>query len=177
MAVRKDAGLALAKFCVAIDAFTALCGPRTVWTTGRITLDPARRVSFRAGPNVVSDPRRRPRRDRPAGGLAASITAEATAQGPCGVAVERLRTGAPANGCRISGDDRAASAALPAENHPHAQRRRSRCADSRHDHAGGHAVRASIGGISHHWTENTDDADIVTGAEVFVDACRRLLAG
>ena len=35
----------------------------------------------------------------------------------------------------------------------------------------------SIGGISHHWTENTADADIVTGAEVFVDACRRLLAG
>jgi len=34
----------------------------------------------------------------------------------------------------------------------------------------------SIGGISHHWTENTADADIVTGAQVFVDACRRLLA-
>ena len=34
----------------------------------------------------------------------------------------------------------------------------------------------SIGGISHHWTENTDDADIVTGAEVFVATCRRLLA-
>jgi N-carbamoyl-L-amino-acid hydrolase len=34
----------------------------------------------------------------------------------------------------------------------------------------------SIGGISHHWSENTDDADIVTGAQVFVDACRRLLA-
>jgi predicted acyltransferase len=32
------------------------------------------------------------------------------------------------------------------------------------------------GGISHHWSENTDDADIVTGAEVFVEACRRLLA-
>ena len=41
MAVRKDAGLALAKFCVAIDErFPAACGPRTVWTTGRITLDP-----------------------------------------------------------------------------------------------------------------------------------------
>ena len=41
MAIRKDAGLALAKFCVAIDAgFPAACGPRTVWTTGRITLDP-----------------------------------------------------------------------------------------------------------------------------------------
>jgi N-carbamoyl-L-amino-acid hydrolase len=35
----------------------------------------------------------------------------------------------------------------------------------------------SIGGISHHWTENTADADIVTGAQVYVEACRRLLAG
>lgn len=35
----------------------------------------------------------------------------------------------------------------------------------------------SIGGISHHWTENTADEDIVTGAQVFVDACRRILAG
>jgi beta-ureidopropionase / N-carbamoyl-L-amino-acid hydrolase len=35
----------------------------------------------------------------------------------------------------------------------------------------------SIGGISHHWTENTADTDIITGAQVFVDACRRVLAG
>jgi N-carbamoyl-L-amino-acid hydrolase len=34
----------------------------------------------------------------------------------------------------------------------------------------------SIGGISHHWSENTDDADIITGAQVFVETCRRLLA-
>ena len=41
MGARKDAGLALARFCVAIDErFPALSGPRTVWTTGRITLDP-----------------------------------------------------------------------------------------------------------------------------------------
>src|SRR5205085_10124828 len=41
MAIRRDAGLALARFCVAIDErFPALSGPRTVWTTGRITLDP-----------------------------------------------------------------------------------------------------------------------------------------
>jgi N-carbamoyl-L-amino-acid hydrolase len=33
----------------------------------------------------------------------------------------------------------------------------------------------SIGGISHHWTENTADADIIAGAEVFVETCRRLL--
>src|ERR1700742_1375449 len=41
MEIRRDAGLALARFCVAIDEnFPKLCGPRTVWTTGRITLDP-----------------------------------------------------------------------------------------------------------------------------------------
>src|SRR6202042_2189150 len=41
MEVRKDAGLALAKFCVAIDeSLPKICGPRTVWTTGRIALDP-----------------------------------------------------------------------------------------------------------------------------------------
>ena len=34
----------------------------------------------------------------------------------------------------------------------------------------------SIGGVSHHWSENTADADIVTGAQVFVETCRRLLA-
>ena len=34
----------------------------------------------------------------------------------------------------------------------------------------------SIDGISHHWNENTDDADIVRGAEVFVETCRRLLS-
>ena len=34
----------------------------------------------------------------------------------------------------------------------------------------------SIGGISHHWAEDTADADIVVGAQVFVETCLRLLA-
>jgi N-carbamoyl-L-amino-acid hydrolase len=33
----------------------------------------------------------------------------------------------------------------------------------------------SIGGISHHWTENTSDDDIVRGAQVFTDACEGML--
>jgi N-carbamoyl-L-amino-acid hydrolase len=33
----------------------------------------------------------------------------------------------------------------------------------------------SIGGISHHWTENTADDDIVLGARVFCDAIARAL--
>jgi N-carbamoyl-L-amino-acid hydrolase len=33
----------------------------------------------------------------------------------------------------------------------------------------------SVGGISHHWTENTSDADIVLGAQVFCDALARIV--
>jgi N-carbamoyl-L-amino-acid hydrolase len=35
----------------------------------------------------------------------------------------------------------------------------------------------SIGGISHHWTENSTDEDIVFGAQVYADAVGRLLQG
>ena len=35
----------------------------------------------------------------------------------------------------------------------------------------------SIGGISHHFTENTDDADIVLGCQVFADAAAKILKG
>ena len=35
----------------------------------------------------------------------------------------------------------------------------------------------SIGGIRHHWTENTSDEDIAVGAQVFVDAIGRVLSG
>ena len=34
----------------------------------------------------------------------------------------------------------------------------------------------SIGGVSHHWSENTSDDDIAAGAVVFVDAIGRMLA-
>ena len=111
--------------------------------------------------------------------LLRSMAAEASANGPCTVTVEKLRTGAPAMmNAGIQDAIEAASKAL----------------------AGGRSVRMpsgaghdaqmlatimpagmlfvpSIGGISHHWTENTADVDIVTGAQVFVDACRRILGG
>jgi N-carbamoyl-L-amino-acid hydrolase len=35
----------------------------------------------------------------------------------------------------------------------------------------------SIGGISHHFTENTADDDIVLGCQVFADAAARILKG
>ncbi|MHC2462745.1 hydantoinase/carbamoylase family amidase [Bradyrhizobium embrapense] len=181
MAVRRDAGLALARFCVAIDdSFPALCGPRTVWTTGRITLDPG-------APSIIpghAEMLFQIRDDNPA--VIARLEAhlhqlakDANAQGRCGVKVERIRTGVPAMMTPAFQDAiEAASAA---------------CAGGksiRMPSGAGHDAQVlatimpaamlfvpSIGGISHHWSENTDDADIVTGAEVFVETCRRLLAG
>lgn len=179
MAIRKDAGLALARFCVAIDeAFPPICGPRTVWTTGRIALDPG-------APSII--PGRAEMlfqiRDADAAVIERleeklrAMAAEASAKGPCSVAVERLRTGAPAmmdasfqNAIETAAADCANGKSLRMPS------------GAGHDAQilatimpSGMLFVPSIGGISHHWTENTADEDIVTGARVFVEACRKLL--
>src|SRR5260221_10326116 len=98
MDIRKDAGVALARFCVDIDdRFPALCGPRTVWTTGRITLDPGAPSIIPGRAEMLfqirdDDPDVIDRLEN----LLRSMAAEVSAQGRCGVAVERLRSGAPA---------------------------------------------------------------------------------
>jgi beta-ureidopropionase / N-carbamoyl-L-amino-acid hydrolase len=180
MAIRKDAGLALARFCVAIDErFPAACGPRTVWTTGRITLEPGAPSIIPGTAEMLfqirdADPAVIARLED----LLRAMAAEVDNQGRCSVAVERIRTGAPA---------------LMDAAFQHAIEQASAdCAGGkslRMPSGAGHDAQVlatvmpaammfvpSIGGISHHWTENTADADIVTGAEVFVETCRRLLA-
>ena len=146
MAVRRDAGLALAKFCVAIDdRFPAHCSPRTVWTTGRITLDPGAPSIIPGGAEMLfqirdDDPKVIERLE----GLLRNMAAEVSAKGPCGVAVERIRTGAPAlMDASFQHGDRGRERCLCRRQVPaHAERRGSRCPNSRHDDAGGHAVRA-----------------------------------
>ena len=179
MAVRKDAGLALARFCVAIDdRFPALAGPRTVWTVGRITLDPG-------APSVIpgrADMLLQVRDEDPAvvarlEGLLRTMADEVTAAGRCSATVERLRTGAPAR------MDSAFQQAIEAASAAFAGGRSLRMpSGAGHDAQilatvmpAGMLFVPSIGGISHHWSENTSDADIVTGARVFADACRRIL--
>jgi N-carbamoyl-L-amino-acid hydrolase len=180
MAIRKDAGLALARFCVAIDdSFPALCGPRTVWTTGRITLDPGAPSIIPGGAEMLFQIRD----DDPAVVVRLEahlhhMAAEVTAEGRCGVEVERIRTGVPAMmNAAFQDAIEAASASFAGGK------------SVRMPSGAGHDAQTlatimpsgmlfvpSIGGISHHWSENTDDADIATGAEVFVETCRRLLA-
>ena len=180
MEIRKDAGLALAKFCVAIDeTFPDICGPRTVWTTGRITLDPGApsiipgraEMLFQIRDDDVAVIERLEARLH-------SMADDFTARGPVGVTIERIRTGAPALMNSAFQDTIEASSRTFAGGK-----------SVRMPSGAGHDAQVlatlmpaamlfvpSIGGISHHWTENTADADIVTGAEVFVETCARLLA-
>ena len=180
METRKDAGVALARFCVAIDdRFPRLCGPRTVWTTGHIALDPG-------APSIIpgrAEMLFQIRDDDPdvidrLEDLLRSMAAEVSAQGRCSVTVERIRTGAPAM------MDAAFQDAIEAASLAFADGRSVRMpSGAGHDAQilatimpAGMLFVPSIGGISHHWTENTGDADIVTGAQVYVEACRHLLA-
>ena len=181
MGVRKDAGVALARFCVAIDdRFPTLCGPRTVWTTGRITLDPG-------APSIIpgrAEMLFQIRDDDPGvidrlEDLLRTIATEVTAQGRCSVKLERLRTGAPAM------MDGVFQQTIEAASVSFAGGKSIRMlSGAGHDAQilatimpAGMLFVPSIGGVSHHWSENTEDADIVTGAQVFVETCRRLLTG
>jgi N-carbamoyl-L-amino-acid hydrolase len=180
MADRRDAGLALAKFCVDIDnRFPQVCGPRTVWTTGSIMLEPGAPSIIPGKAEMLfqirdDDPTVIDRLEH----LLRNMATTVGARGPCAVAVERIRTGAPAMMDAVFQD------AIEAASKNFAGGKAIRMPS-----AAGHDAQVlatimpsgmlfvpSIAGISHHWTENTADADIITGAEVFVDACRRLLA-
>ena len=110
--------------------------------------------------------------------LLRSMAADVSAGGRCTVSVECIRTGAPAM------MDAAFQDAIETASSTFAGGKSVRMpSGAGHDAQvlatimpAGMLFVPSIGGISHHWSENTDDADIVTGAQVFVEACRRLLA-
>jgi len=177
---RKDAGLAAARLCVAIDGrFPAACGPRTVWTTGRITLDPG-------APSIIpgrAEMLFQIRDDSPEAverleARLRELAAESGTASGCDVEVERIRTGKPAmmdekfqrtieEAASVFADGK--SVRMPSGAGHDAQVLATIM-------PAGMLFVPSIDGISHHWSENTADADIVRGAEVFVETCRRLLA-
>src|SRR5207248_2946861 len=98
MAIRKDAGLALVRLCVAIDdQFPKLCGPRTVWTTGSITLDPGAPSIIPGRAEMLFQIRDDdPRVIEWLEDLLRSMATRVSAESRCTVEVERIRTGSPA---------------------------------------------------------------------------------
>jgi beta-ureidopropionase / N-carbamoyl-L-amino-acid hydrolase len=179
MAIRRDAGVAAVKLLAAIDArFPDVAGPRTVWTTGRITLDPGAPSIIPGRAEILfqirdAEPETLLRMERTLGELVAA----ANTTGPCPMRVDALRKSHPA--LMDAGLQKAIIDAAET------------VAPGRHTHlpsGAGHDAQIlsavmpsamlfvpSIGGISHHWTENTADADIVAGAEVYVEAAKTML--
>jgi N-carbamoyl-L-amino-acid hydrolase len=179
MARRKDAGLALVRLLADIDRrFPEVAGPRSVWTTGRITLEPG-------APSIIPGH---------AEALFQFRDADRAVLDRLEAELHRLVAAADANGrCRV--EIETMSRSTPAAMDDGLQNAIEEAADA---HCPGKAVRLpsgaghdaqflarvmpaammfvpSIGGISHHWTENTSDEDIVLGAQVFCDAAARMV--
>ena len=180
MTRRRDAGRELLRLLAAIDQrFPEICGPRSVWTTGRVTFDPGEKsivpgkaealFQFRdADPQVL---------DRLDAELHAQVR-RANETGRCKLSVERISASTPAL------MDEGLQAALDRAAEQHAPRLHIRMPSG-----AGHDTQwlarklpaamlfvPSIGGISHHWTENTSDEDIVLGAQVLADAIADVLS-
>ncbi len=180
MAVRRDAGVALIRLAAAIDArFPAIAGPRTVWTTGRITLDPG-------APSIVPGKAEMlfQYRDTDPATLAAleqdleALVAEANL-GPCRVTIADRGRSVPRQ------MDAGFQTALEQAAEKHVPGLHTRLpSGAGHDAQimservpSGMLFVPSIRGISHHWTENTSDADLVLGCQVFADAASAILGG
>ena len=180
MAIRRDAGLAAARFAVTADeTFPKLCGPRTVWTVGNIAFDPGS-PSIIPGETVMlfqfrdTDLAVHARLEAEVCRIAAELN-----KGPCRVEVEVLRRTKPAVMAENfqAAIEAAADQAAPGQ---HTRRPSGAGHDAQIFAAHMPSVMLfvpSIGGISHHWTENTSDADIVLGATVFCNAVGRVLKG
>ncbi len=183
MTRRKDAGVALVRLATAIhDRFAGIAGQRTgsrtVWTIGRILLDPnapsivpgraEMQVQFRdTDPDILA------RFER----SLHELVAAADHAGPCAVALVPLSKSEPA---AMDPGFQAAIEAV-AERHAPGRHRRMPSGAGHDAQILARRVRSammfvpSVGGVSHHWSEDTTEADIMLGAQVFADAAAAIL--
>jgi len=180
MAIRKDAGVALVRLAGAIEArFPQVAGPRSVWTTGRIRLEPGAPSIVPGGAEMLfqfrdADPARLAAMEQ----ALEALVAEANA-GPCTVTLTNLSRWTPKLMDPGFQDalERAAQARAPGMH-------------IRMPSGAGHDAQIfadrlpaamlfvpSIGGISHHYAEDTKDADLVLGCQVLADAAAAILGG
>lgn len=179
MSRRKDAGVAMVRLAAAIDdRFAEIAGPNTVWTIGRMLLDPNAPsiVPGRAEMQVQF-------RDTDTAILARfeealfALIAAAQRAGPCRIEVAPLSKSLPA------AMDPGFQALIEAAAERHAPDGHLRMPSG-----AGHDAQVlsrrlrsammfvpSLNGISHHWAEDTKEEDIVLGCQVFADAAAAIL--
>lgn len=179
MAVRRDAGAALVAALHEIDRrFRLVIGPRSVWTAGNITLSPGQPSIIPDRAELLlqirdADPEVLGRMDR----VITEVVAEVQAAGRCSAVSERLSASTPQH---MDGGFRAALTRAAEQVVPGGVQQMPSGAG--HDAQilasimpAGMLFVPSIGGISHHWDENTADADIVAGCEAMAMACMEIL--
>ncbi|MBS0326099.1 MAG: hydantoinase/carbamoylase family amidase [Proteobacteria bacterium] len=179
MRLRRDAGVALTAFCNEVHRELAeLAGPATVWTIGRIVLTPNAPSVVPGRAELLLQIRDPSLAIMETLGAAAIRLAEAADRaGPCRVAIERASYTEP-----VAMDEPIAAAIEGA-----AARRAGR-GWMRMPSGAGHDAQIlarrmpagmlfvpSIGGVSHHYTEDTAEDDIVLGCQVFADAAEAIL--
>jgi N-carbamoyl-L-amino-acid hydrolase len=180
MAERRDAGLTAVRLLAAIDAeFPRIAGERSVWTTGRIVLDPGAPSIIPGAATVLFQ-----FRDVSVAVLERMEAAlhmlvrETNRRERCSVTLEVVSKAIPAlcdptmmQSLSEAAEELAPGAwqAMPSGAGHDAQN------IARHMPAAMLFV-PSIGGISHHWAENTKDEDLALGVQVLDAAARRFLA-
>ncbi len=183
MGRRRDAGVAMARLAVAVnDRFAEIAGQRTnsrtVWTIGRMLLDPNAPsiVPGRAEMQVQF-------RDTDTGILGRleealfELVGEADRAGPCRIQIAPLSQSQPA--AMDAGFQSAIEAA--AERHAPGLHLRMPSGAGHDAQILSRRLRSammfipSLNGISHHWAEDTKEDDIVLGAQVFADAAATIL--
>ena len=180
MPLRKDAGVALVKLANRIhEAFAEAAGPRTVWTIGHIALDPGAESIIPGKAEMVLQ-----MRDPEAAKLDSleerlqALVAEANAAGPVQItAASRGHGVAPAamdDGLQVHLAEAAERHASGAWMHMPSGAGHDAQVLARRMPAGMLFV-PSIGGVSHDFAEDTADADIALGCQVFATAAASIL--
>ncbi len=180
MAERRDAGLAAVRLLAAIDAeFPRHCGERTVWTTGRITLSPGAASIIPGQAEVLFQfrdisPEVLERLD----GVLRRLVQDSNRRERCTAALEVMSQSAPAL-CDPAWQDALAAAAESLA--PGRWRRMPSGAGHDAQYMARQIPSAmlfvpSIGGISHHWAEDTAPTDLAMGVRVLAEGARRFLA-
>jgi N-carbamoyl-L-amino-acid hydrolase len=179
MAIRRDAGVALTELCHRIkETFPDVAGERSVWTTGRITLEPGAPsiipghaemlFQFRDA-EVETLERMQAHLER--------LVAESNEAGPCSARLEVISRATPAvmDAGVQAAVEKAAGELVPGK-HTRMPSGAGHDAQNLARHLpSGMLFVPSIGGISHHWTENTSDEDIIAGGRVYAAAIGELL--
>ena len=181
MAERKDAGLTAVRLLAAIDdEFPRVAAERSTWTTGSIVLTPGAPSIIPGTATILFQFRdvSVPVLERMEAALR-GLVREANRRERCAVSLEAVSRAVPAL-C-----DPALMAALSAAAEtlaPGAWQEMPSGAGHDAQNIARHMPAAmlfvpSIGGISHHWAEDTKDEDLALGVRVLDDAARRILAG